>query len=333
MTSGEDAAPQIRAYLQQISGMSVSGYVRTDALGWQLDFSGWESSFDDLKRMTTQLSNSGWSRLPQGTQTTALDTLLEIIESLRAIRRFSADEGRERRDELAETFGKRLDAFKEIALTYGGYLLWEGSSGEERILPVLQEAEQRLQSIRKGEEEIETKKEEVDSILQTVRETAAEKGVTQEAETFDRASKRYETRSLLWLVGSALLLAATLGLAYLLVEVWETKGEITNAAILQTVLAKTAALAVLSYATITAVRLYRSNAHLAVVNRHRADALLTFKTFVDGSSDLEVRDKVLLVAANAAFGQTPTGLIGDKGDGGNTLEVLDGVAGGLIRRS
>ncbi len=331
MTMDSDTALQIRDNLQQLSGLSVARYVRTEQLGQQLDFSAWESSFSDLTQMASQLSSTEWSRLPQRAQTAASDALIEIIDVLMAIRRFRADEGRERRDQIAAEFESRLDAFKEVALPYGGYLLWESSGGDERILTVLQEAEQKLQSISTGEGEIEKKKAEVDSVLESARSAAAETGVNQEAKTFDKAANRDERRSLLWLVMSALLLGATIGVAYLLVDVWDTDGEIKDAAILQKVLAKTIALAVLSYATITVVRLYRSNAHLAAVNRHRADALSTFKTFVDGTESSEIKDKVLLVAANAAFGQTPTGLIGDKGEGGNTVEVLDGAVGGLVR--
>ena len=333
MTTVEEDAQKIRDCLHQFSGITVSDFVRTEELGSQLDFSRWESSFDDLKQMATQLSNSEWSRLPHRTQTTASETLCEIFDAMSAIVRFSANEGSHKRDDVADRFGSKLDAFKEIALTYGGYLLWEGSSGEERILPVLQEAEQRLQSIRKGEEEIEKTKSEVDSVLETVRGAAAEKGVSQEAAAFSEAAKRYHQLAQQWFRRSLVAGAVTIGFVLVLVFAWDVGGQISDANAVQVILAKAAALAVLSYATITSVRLYRSNAHLAVVNQHREDALRTFQTFVDSSSDTQVRDKVLLAAANAAFGQTATGLIGERGDGGNTIEVIEGLLGPNVRHS
>lgn len=332
MTMDSDAASQIRQLLQGASTLSVSSHVRTEELGRQLDFSACESAFEDFKRMGLELSNTEWSRLPQGSQDTASQILWDIRDAMRDIRRFSAVQGPERRNELEEAYRQKLDAFKEIALTYGGYLLWEGSGGEERILPALQEAEQRLQSIKRGEEEIEKTKAEVGSVLETVRDAAAEAGVSQEAATFESAAARYSGRARWWLAGSIVGIAGTIGTAFGLVLLWQVTGQVSDAEVLQIVLAKAAALAVLSYATINAVRLYRSNAHLAAVNRHREDALRTFRTFVEGTDSDEVKDKVLLAAAHAAFGQTATGLIGDKAESGNSFEVLDGIAGGLIRR-
>ena len=122
-------------------------------------------------------------------------------------------------------------------------------------------------------------------------------------------------------------------MAFLLLWKWSTEGNISDADVLQLVLAKTAALGVGSYLTFTAMRTYRSNAHLAAVNRHRDDALRTFQSFVEGTDSPDTKDQVLLAAARAAFGQTPTGLVSEKGDGGSMLEVLASIANNMGRRS
>ena len=170
-------------------------------------------------------------------------------------------------------------------------------------------------------------------VLESVRDTAAEKGVSQEADQFRKASEKYNRLSSQWLKRALIAGVATVVFALVVVFAWDVNGEIKDASAVQAILAKAAALTVLSYATITCVRLYRSNAHLAAVNQHREDALRTFQTFVDGATDPEVKDKVLLAAANAAFGQTATGLIGERGDGGNTVEVVEGLLGSNIRRN
>ena len=68
------------------------------------------------------------------------------------------------------------------------------------------------------------------------------------------------------------------------------------------------------------------------VNRHREDALRTFRSFVEGTESPDTKDQVLLAAARAAFGQVPTGLVTDKGDGASVLEVLSGIGSNLTRR-
>ena len=103
-----------------------------------------------------------------------------------------------------------------------------------------------------------------------------------------------EYRSHLWLAGSVILLRR---LQQLLARVARSAPSV-----LQLILAKAVALAVLSYATVTAVRLFRSNAHLAA-GIDREDALRTFMTFVEGTDS----PRVLLAATHAAFGQTETG--------------------------
>ena len=125
----------------------------------------------------------------------------------------------------------------------------------------------------------------------------------------------------------------TIGAGFAIVLLWRINGQISDAGILQIVLAKAAVLAVLVYGTVTAVRLYRSNAHLAAVNRHREDALRTFRSFVEGTDTPDTTDQVLLAAARAAFGQVPTGLVTEKADGASVLEVLGGIGSNLTRRS
>ena len=166
-----------------------------------------------------------------------------------------------------------------------------------------------------------------------MRSASREVGADQEAETFGAAAKRYEQNSRKWLGWFLFAGTLTIVAAALLFLVWVRDGQLTDADILQFVLAKVAILGVLTYGTVFSVRLYRSNAHLAAVNRHRQDALLTFRAFVEGTADQETKDQVLLAAARAAFGQTPTGLVSDKGDTGSVLEILAGIANNIGRRT
>ena len=189
------------------------------------------------------------------------------------------------------------------------------------------------QSINQLSSEIQGAKSEAERALSEIRAVAAEAGVSQEAGTFHEAANRYESLAKRWLWGSVGSALVTIGVGLAVVFVWNTGGEGSATALVQAVLGRAAVLAVLSFATLTAVRMYRSNSHLAVVNRHREDALKSFNAFREGTHSDDTKDKILLAAAHAAFGQTATGLISEKADGGNTLEVFEGLFGRSVRGS
>ena len=168
--------------------------------------------------------------------------------------------------------------------------------------------------------------------LAAIREVSAEAGVAHHAETFATAADRHESSARFWFRAAVIAGLATIVSGVLLVWLWEANEDISDAGVLQIVLAKAVVLSVGFYFTVTSVRLYRSNTHLAVINRHREDSLRTFRAFAEGAGeDPETKAKVLLEATHAAFGQVPTGLVAE-GSGSGVIEVLDGVTG-LVRRS
>jgi len=59
----------------------------------------------------------------------------------------------------------------------------------------------------------------------------------------------------------------------------------TSPQIAQYVVSRVSTIGLLAYASLFCVRNYRSHRHLAVANAHRANALATFKTFVNAASD------------------------------------------------
>jgi len=78
-------------------------------------------------------------------------------------------------------------------------------------------------------------------------------------------------------------------------------------ATIQYISAKILVLSALSVALFWAVRNYKAHKHNSTLCRHRANALMTFKAFVEGTSDEGVKDAILLQAAQAAFANRSTG--------------------------
>ena len=339
MTEEAPVSEQIRRILHEIAELDVDDdLVRTGDLGRELDFSEYRGLFEETKTFSLSVVDLPWEDTTPSMQNNALSHVQSIQSYIDGIQQFSPSELlgqdlRQERDSRGINLRNGIDSFKDYVIPFIGYLSWRAFSTERYQQDLDEVVRQSRETAAETNRELEELKSQGDEIIRGIRATSAEVGVSQEAATFHEAAGRY-TRASYWYLAAAVLLAlATIGAGVAIIFAWNTSGDITDASVLQLVLVKTAILAVTTYGTVTAIRFFRSNTHLAAVNRHREDALRTFKTFVEGTESTEIKDKILLAAAHAAFGQTSTGLVSDKGDGGNMLEVLDGISGNLIRRS
>ncbi len=323
---------EIQARLREIGELDIDrDLARTTDLGTAGDFSAYQDLFGEIQRFARSLSDLAFYRIGERAQQEILGPLNELQRTLTTIKGFDQRPGD--RASVATALQEALERLKEKVIPQTGYLYWQSLDFERYRGELERVTTEARTSIEGALDDLEAKRTEAEEALAAIRSAAAETGVSQEASTFHEAAQRYEAESRKWLWGAVAAGLVTVAVAFVLVLFWDVDGPVNDAANLQLVLAKAAALAVLTYGTVTAVRLYRSTAHLAAVNRHREDALRTFRAFVEGTESGDVKDKVLLAAAHAAFGQTATGFIGEKGDSGSVVELLDGISGSLIRRS
>ena len=92
---------------------------------------------------------------------------------------------------------------------------------------------------------------------------------------------------------------------------------------IQFVAARIILFGVLSYALVSAVRIYRAEAHNQVVNAHRHHALRTFETFTAASSDDATRNAVLMQATQCIFSHRPSGFGQREDDAAPQSQVLE----------
>lgn len=81
----------------------------------------------------------------------------------------------------------------------------------------------------------------------------------------------------------------------------------------QLITAKVAIMALMVSLVFWTGRMYRASVHNEIINRHRANALGTFATFVDGASP-EIKSAVLLQTTSCIFSPQHTGLITSEAD-------------------
>jgi len=72
--------------------------------------------------------------------------------------------------------------------------------------------------------------------------------------------------------------------------------------------------AVLGYLLLMAARNYATHKHNAIVNRHRQNALLTYRKLVEAASNEVTEDIVLAHAASCIFSPQETGFAHSKGE-------------------
>lgn len=336
MTEERTPTERIREVLRRIANLDIDrDLVRSRELG-ELNFTDHRELFEGVISFSLQSADLPWEDTPQNVQHNIANQADSLFSTVDSVRNFSLTNlganPSEERDRIAINLQNQYDSFRQSIIPLIGYLSWSSIDIERYRQELSNVVEEMRESVRTSLEELEGFSTEAQQRLAAIREAAAEQGVSQEAMTFRRAADRYTLSTRYWLWAAIAMGLATIGAGVAIVQFWGIDGQISDAGTLQHILARAAALAVLVYGTVTAVRLYRSNAHLAAVNRHREDALRTFRSFVEGADSEDTKDQVLLAAARAAFGQVPTGLVTDKGDGASVLEVLSGIGSNLTRR-
>ena len=326
---------ELDATLQQITTLDVDeDLVRSNALG-DMNFSHWREEFNSTIELGRRLSSLRWDLLAPRQVQAVQSAASNLVDAFANVRGFDLNAGGELtrvREGFATDVIDRRDLLLDVAVPLIGYISWESVD----IDAIQRQSKKALDDARETANaviaEIQNMRDDASSALEAIREASIDAGVAHHAETFANAAKRHEGNAKNWVRAAIGVGILTIIAGILLVLFWESNGEISDAGILQIVLIKAVVLSVGFYATVTCVRLYRSNAHLAVINRHREDSLRTFRAFVEGAGDdPDTKAKVLLEATHAAFGHVPTGLT-TEGGGSGVIEVLDGVTG-LIRRN
>lgn len=169
-------------------------------------------------------------------------------------------------------------------------------------------------------------KSDADTALSAIRAVASEQGVSQQAIYFKEEAQGQETLADKWLTYTYRF-AAALGcfaILSLFLHKLEWIKPTSNGEMFQLITSKVLIFTVLGYMLIMAARNYTTHKHNAVVNRHRQNALLTYRALVTAAEDAGTQDIVLAHAASCIFSPQDTGFSHGKGDiGAGSKSVLE----------
>lgn len=167
-------------------------------------------------------------------------------------------------------------------------------------------------------------KADADAALAAIRSAAAEQGVSQQAAYFKEEAQSQEDLAVKWL-SYTYRSAAAVG-AFAVISLFLHKLDwlrpVNTADAFQLISSKVLIFAVLGYLLILAARNYTTHKHNAVVNRHRQNALLTYRAIVTAAGDKGTEDIVLAYAASCIFSPQDTGFSAGKGDAGSGSKAV-----------
>jgi hypothetical protein len=176
-------------------------------------------------------------------------------------------------------------------------------------------------------EEFAKKKSDFEDVLINMRSIATESGVSKQASFFKIEADEQEKKSLIWLITIYVMAAVVIGFAIGVLFVnkldWFSTIKPTNQIeLIQFTTSKILIFATLSFLLILSSKNYGIHKHNAVVNRHRQNALFTYRAIIEAASNRGTEDIVLAHAASCIFAPQDTGYSKNGGDG-SSKSVLE----------
>ena len=157
--------------------------------------------------------------------------------------------------------------------------------------------------------ELDKQKIEAAAILTEVRAAAAEQGVSQQAKYFKDQADHHKDESDNWkkyTVRMAVAVGVYGVLAMFFHKIpWLATDSLADA--IQITAGKLLVFFIISYMLSLCAKNFLSNRHNEIVNRHRQNALMTYKALVDAGGTPEARDAVLNHAAGSIYSLHDTG--------------------------
>jgi hypothetical protein len=328
---------QLRRLIETVTGLDLeSDLVRERELGVRYNFSGARELFQRVLEFAGELAALPLDLLPDRQIQSLAVPIRAINDQLVAIKGFDVSGQSDAPgaiERLTGSLTQALDIAREQWIPVIAYLRLQGSNVDEMIRQLRDIRERADRDTREALAQVQAIRTNVEQIQRDVQEAASRTGAGVYAQTFETEAETHEGLAQSWFRRAAWAGGFTLATAFVAVglAIWRASDVGTSAA-LQIGIAKAAVLGVGAYATVSFNKLSRAHRHLAVTNRHRANALKVFRVFVDGTDEERVKDAVLLEATHTIFGQTASGFLDSAAEpervevlGASPFGILDGL--------
>jgi hypothetical protein len=243
----------------------------------ELNFNKLETHFEELQKLSRHLKSIVERRLLPDSVVRQLQSQLNqannVVNRMESFK-LDAQNPKETYDQLCTQF---MQAFYEL-VTHSGPAMAVFSSTAQ--------ASSEASSIV---EELRTNRDESLQVLEVMREQSAKGGVSKYGPIFKAEADEHSKAAKVWLGVTAALSVVTVVFAGIFLWFAFSHSSISTPALV----AKFFLLSLLTSGTFWIGKIYKTHRHLAVVNRHRQNALESFETFVNATEDSDVKNAIL----------------------------------------
>ncbi|MCB7129049.1 MAG: hypothetical protein J3T61_05890 [Candidatus Brocadiales bacterium] len=297
------------AQVADLAAVDPKALARTSDLSPDINFNDAVPHFEEMLELCKQLSQRDISRLPVPQLTAITVACTKLSSLIQQVRDFTLNQNTP--GDVCKSIIVAIEsAYDEVMNPLLLPLAFTATQATDYV-KIEREAKGYHATMKTEAENlaafIESVHGEAESALAAVKEQAAEAGVSTNAHIFAGDAKKHHDLAQLWLKATIWMAVGTFvaAIAALVTAFIYHPDDLT--ATVQYIVAKLLVLSILSFGILWCARNYKSQKHNETLNQHRANALMTFRAFVEGTSDNRVKDAILLQAAQAAFSSRPTG--------------------------
>jgi len=326
----ETQLQQARKSLERMQQFDTSKLPRTAELGFAMNFQDAVDPANRLIELYKQLAVGALEQFPDDVLQRVKQQADGNFNILNSVLAFPAGRSKGERDQSVQQI---RDAYQPAFQSLHPYISYSTRTATD-FSRLEREARAHLQNAKDSSEalqaELKKQRDEMDVALNAVRKTAEEQGVSQQAIYFKTAADEFETEAAKWLKRTVWLTVALAlyAVATLFLHKWSFLAPTNVYETAQLAVSKVLVFVTLSFILLLSAKNYLANRHNAVVNRHRQNALVTYRALVESAGDKTNRDVVLAKAADCIFTAQPTAFSKFEGVEGGSVSLVN-VPGGI----
>ena len=255
----------------------------------------------------------------------ALNSAIQLNKDFEQIKRFSPRT--QNIQQQVEHFIKQIrnSVNTLIAILGAKKVILSDEYVEQRFNQLSLSIDKKFKNIDAYESEIENRKKQFDELLAQLQEIASKESVEKYSRLFDTEASKYKYIGIAFGILSISVLLAVIYLGVILYEDFIAKvndASMTTSKLIVGNLPRIFILSISIYVLFNFVKLFNINMHLYVLNKHRHNALRTFKTFIESVDDKLVKEQLTLTVAKYIFDMHSTGYIKSSKSGSSDSNIV-----------
>ena len=328
MATAEQRSQQLESVhhkLKKLVALDPKALARTSDLSPDINFTAAVPYFAEMIDVCKQLSERDLSRLTHGLLNGILSACDQLSNLIKQVQEFTLNQNTpgDVCKHIVASVADSYDAVMDPMLLPLAFTATQATD----YAKIEREAKGYHATMQKEAEALSNfignARTEAERALGAVKEQAAEAGVSTNAQIFVGVATQHQAASRTWLTATIIMAITTFLAALAALVTAFLYQPADTAATIQYVFAKLLVISTLSFGVLWCARNYRAERHNETLNKHRANALMTFRAFVEGTADDRVKDAILLQAAQAAFAGRPTGFDSPEKDSQTINPVVE----------